>query len=988
VLNSPTTLAMSQNPTQSNQHLERDAVHQAMEHTHLDDNTPLYNSRVVNVYSEYLQKNYPAVDFDEVLEYAGMTRLELEDPAHWFNQNQVNRFHTILNQKTQNEMISRDVGRYAISSDALGVIKKIAISLINPASIYMFMGKIYPLISRAANVETRRIGATKIEISVVLKPGVKEGLFQCKNRVGSFEGVGKHFSNQFSKVEHPQCIHRGDSECLYIVTWEKSLTLFWQRLRNSVAIASLLLSLLLFFLLPVSAWLTVSLILGLIVFSFSTYSHILKIKDLTETITAQGDIAQDHLDGIKAQYNSSLVIEEIGKATSTLMDTQTLFETVANTMQSRLAYDRGMLFLSDPKGKYLKFAAGYGFDPQETDILRHLNFNLDNPDSKGLFTRTFHDQQPFIVHDINDLKHHFSERSQRLINQFNPHSLVCVPIAYENESLGILAVDNHISKRKLQQSDLNLLKGIAANLAISINNSIFYNKLKESEEKYRDIFENVSDFLYSHDLEGRINNANKAFADATGYSHTALTKMKLSDLLPFDYSDQYSIYLRDILASGHVEGITSILKKDGAKLILEYKSSLIVEEDKCTGVRGSARDITERWEANKEKKRLEDMLDRAKKMEAVGTLAGGVAHDLNNILSGIVSYPELLLMDLPEDSSLHEPLTTIMESGQKASAMVQDLLTMARRGVTTTKTINLNDIIHEYLNSPEYRKMTVYHPDIQFAVNTDANLLNIEGSSVHLFKTLMNLVSNAAEAMPDGGDLFISSRNQYVDKAISGFDDVHEGDYVVLAVSDTGIGISKKDQKHIFEPFYTKKIMGRSGTGLGMSVVWAAVKDHKGQIDVSSKVGVGTTISLYFPASRKKKESRADIVSIDNYKSKGESILVVDDVKEQRDLANLMLSRLGYKVATVPSGEKAVEYLKRQRADLVVLDMIMDPGIDGLETFKQILEVNSEQKAIIVSGYSDSEKVKQTQKLGAGAYVKKPYVLQEIGMAIRSELNR
>ena len=228
-----------------------DAVHQAMEHTHLDDNTPLYNSRVVNVYSEYLQKNYPEVDFDEVLEYAGMTRLELEDPAHWFNQNQVNRFHTILNQKTQNEMISRDVGRYAISSDALGVIKKIAISLINPASIYMFMGKIYPLISRAANVETRRIGATKIEISVVLKPGIKEGLFQCKNRVGSFEGVGKNFSNQYSKVEHPQCIHRGDSKCLYIVTWEKSLTLFWQRLRNSVAIASLLLSLLLFFLLPV-----------------------------------------------------------------------------------------------------------------------------------------------------------------------------------------------------------------------------------------------------------------------------------------------------------------------------------------------------------------------------------------------------------------------------------------------------------------------------------------------------------------------------------------------------------------------------------------------------------------------------------------------------------------------------------------------------------------------------------------------------------------
>ena len=958
-----------------------------------DQNEPpdaplLYNSRIVNVYADYLNNYYPDVDIETVFEYAGMTRLELEDPAHWFSQNQIDRFHAIVFDKTGNDKISRDAGRYAISSDALGIMKKIAVSLINPASVYMLMGRLYPLVSRAAEVETARTGASEVEISVVLNSGVRETISQCQNRIGTFEGIGKHFSPQYSKVDHPECIHRGGTKCLYKVRWETSPTLFWKRLRNIAAITSSLTALALFFLIPTSTWVTISLILSLIVLGITTYANHINIRDLTKTVQVQGDIAQEHLDGIKSQYNSSLAIEKIGKATATLMETQTLFETVANTMKKHLAYDRGILFLSDTKKTHLKFAAGYGLGRDETEILQQVHFNLDNPDSKGLFTRTFFDQEPLIVQDINDLKDQYSERSQRLINQFRPHALVCVPIIYEKESLGVLAVDNNVTRRKLKQNDLNLLKGIASNLAISINNALVYNKLRESEEKYRDIFENVSDFLYFHDLNGRIMDANKAFIEATGFTNDALSELTVRDLLPPAVQDQYQTYLSRLIDSGSAEGVTHFLKKDGGDLVLEYKNSLVSEDGKPIGIRGSARDISKSWLAKKEKKRLEEMLDRAKKMEAIGTLAGGVAHDLNNILSGIVSYPELLLLDLPEDSPWHESLTAIMESGQKASDMVQDLLTMARRGVAMTDIININDIIREYMNSPEYRKIAVYHPSVRVRVEMNENLLNIEGSAVQLFKTLMNLVSNGAEAMAEGGELVITSRNHYVDRSIQGFDEVEEGDYVVLSVSDTGIGISKDDQKHIFEPFYTKKVMGRSGTGLGMSVVWATVKDHKGQIDVLSEIGAGTTISLFFPASRKDKSPTARIVSIEDYQGNGESILVVDDVKEQRDVASLMLSRLGYRVTTVPSGEEALRYLGNHQADLVVLDMIMAPAMDGLETYRQILEMHPNQKAIIVSGYSDSEKVRKTQALGAGAYVRKPYVMQDIGVAIRAELDR
>jgi two-component system cell cycle sensor histidine kinase/response regulator CckA len=375
-------------------------------------------------------------------------------------------------------------------------------------------------------------------------------------------------------------------------------------------------------------------------------------------------------------------------------------------------------------------------------------------------------------------------------------------------------------------------------------------------------------------------------------------------------------------------------------------------------------------------------------MEAIGTLAGGVAHDLNNILSGLVSYPELLLLEVPQDSRLRRPILTIQNSGEKAAAIVQDLLTLARRGVAATEVVNLNHVISNYLNSPEYEKLIQYHPKVRLKSSLEKNLLPVLGSPVHLSKTIMNLVSNAAEAMVDGGTIHISTENCYIDRPIKGYDHVEEGDYVTLAVSDDGVGIPQKDMEKIFEPFYTKKVMGRSGTGLGMAVVWGTVKDHKGYIDVQSSEGKGTTFTLFFPITRKKLDSDTSQLSIEEYRGNGESVLVVDDVEEQREIAYELLSKLGYLAKSVSSGKEAIEYMKSNSADLLVLDMIMDPGIDGLETYRRILKLRPHQKAVIVSGFSETKRVKDAQKLGAGAYVKKPYTLNKLGMAVKAELSK
>jgi CheY-like chemotaxis protein len=223
---------------------------------------------------------------------------------------------------------------------------------------------------------------------------------------------------------------------------------------------------------------------------------------------------------------------------------------------------------------------------------------------------------------------------------------------------------------------------------------------------------------------------------------------------------------------------------------------------------------------------------------------------------------------------------------------------------------------------------------------------------------------------------------------VKGNDHIETGEYVVLRVTDNGRGITSGDLEKIFEPFYTKKVMGRSGTGLGLAVVWGVVKDHHGSIDVQSEEGKGSTFTLYFPVTREEMVNDLKAVPLESYTGRGESILVVDDVKEQRELATAMLSGLGYRVSSVSSGEEAVTYLKTNKTDLLVLDMIMDPGMDGLETYQEVIEINPRQKAIIVSGFSETDRVKKAQELGAGPYVRKPYIREKIGLAIRRELDK
>lgn len=431
-----------------------------------------------------------------------------------------------------------------------------------------------------------------------------------------------------------------------------------------------------------------------------------------------------------------------------------------------------------------------------------------------------------------------------------------------------------------------------------------------------------------------------------------------------------------------------MVTKSGNTVWTEITASFSVDQNnRPVGVLGVTRDITERRRAQNEKEQLQESLNRSRKMEALGTLAGGVAHDLNNVLSGIVSYPDLLLMDLTAESPLRQPIETMRTSGQKAAAIVQDLLTLARRGVSVTEVVDLNALIEEYLASPEFDKLKSFHPLVRVDTMLAPDLSPTLGSPVHLSKTVMNLVSNAAEAMPDGGSLIITTENRLLDNPLHGFTKIPAGEYSVLTVSDTGVGISAGDINRIFEPFYTKKKMGRSGTGLGMAVVWGTAQDHDGFIDIESTIDQGTVLTLYLPITDEVCADAAEPVAPDEYKGGGQSVLVIDDVMEQREVATRILKQLGYKPISASSGEEAVAYMKKNTVDLLLLDMIMDPGIDGLETYKRILESHPHQLALITSGYAETVRVKEACQIGVGGYLKKPYTVHNLGVSIQQVLN-
>ncbi len=686
------------------------------------------------------------------------------------------------------------------------------------------------------------------------------------------------------------------------------------------------------------------------------------------------------------------VIAEIGRLIGSTLDIEEVYERFAAEARKLIPFDRIAVNRCNTRENTLTVAYVSGMDISNRK-------KGDYPPLAGTLTEEVMRVRTGLIiqpESIDEIVSRIPALSPTF--QAGLRSLLSVPLISRDEVIGAL----HFRSKKMNaytERDLRLAERIGAQIAGAIVNAQLFNdlnktekSLRESEGRFRALVDNAAVGVAEiENSTSRFITVNRRLCEMVGMTEEELLATTFHAIthpedIPLSEEKRALLFAGKI---GHYSREKRYLRKDGGIVWVNITISPLWRPGETPERNMSViEDITERKRMEEEKRSLEERLQRAEKMETVGQLAGGVAHDLNNVLGILSGYSELLLEEIPEGHRSRSYVEKILQSTEKGAAIIQDLLTMAGRGVMASDVINLSSVVSGFLKTPIFDKLQAYHPYVTFRTECDKNLLQIKGSPVHLEKTLMNLVSNAAESISGKGEVTIRTENRYLDEAVRGYEEVKEGDYAVLTVSDTGMGIPHENKEKIFEPFYTKKTIGRSGTGMGLSIVWGTVKDHHGYIDVQTEVGKGTTLTLYFPVTREELIAQQLKAPIERYLGKGESVLVVDDIAEQRDVAARLLTRLGYEIHLASSGEEAVEYLKGNKPDILVLDMIMTPGIDGLETYQNVLAINPKQKAIIVSGFSATDRVREAQKLGAGAYVKKPYIMERIGMAVRQELDR
>jgi signal transduction histidine kinase/ActR/RegA family two-component response regulator len=397
--------------------------------------------------------------------------------------------------------------------------------------------------------------------------------------------------------------------------------------------------------------------------------------------------------------------------------------------------------------------------------------------------------------------------------------------------------------------------------------------------------------------------------------------------------------------------------------------------------------IRQRTDAEDRAARLQEQLARSRKMEALGLLTGGVAHDLNNILSGVVSYPDLLLARMDPDDPLRRPIEVMRDSGARAAAVVSDLLDATRGGNLKSEVCDLNEAVRDFLSSPISQDLAARWPGVELVSVLSEQTPPVRCTPSQLQKALMNLVMNGAEAIGDRGSVTVSTSILSLTTPSARYEEIPPGDYATLVVADTGHGIDASDLSRIFDPFFTKKTLGRSGSGLGLAVVWHTVHGHGGFIDVTSG-GDGTVFTLVFPAVVDELPGPTGPTSVAPDRGDGQTVLVVDDEPDQRLIAEEILDELGYRVVTAASGEEALEHLDRDPPDLVVLDMLLGQGLSGLQTYRRMVARRPGQRAIIASGFAETDDVRSTQALGAGRLVSKPYSLADLAAAVAEELRR
>ncbi len=959
-----------------------------------DSDTPLYNSRIINTYLEYLQQFHPEIEIDSVLRAAGMTALEVEDPGHWFSQRQTDRFHDIIALRTGNPHIARDAGRFTVSSKRLGAAKQYALGLINLTSIYLRAGKLVMTMSRGAVMTAKKLASNKVEITSVPTPGTMEKPYQCENRIGTLEAVPGLVHHKFAEVEHPACIHRGDDCCRYIVTWEKSAALIWQQVSRAAPFIGLAGCLTAYPFVPGRVWGDLVLGCAFIILLIFLRAERLTKAGLVTTIENQGNAARELIDEINIRHRNAQLIQEIGQAVARILDEQPIAQSIMTVVEKHLCFDRGMILLAGPASRRLHLSASFGYTEEQQSLLRNHEFNLETLVGDELIIRSFHEQKPFLVKDVAGIIEQASSKRRELMHRMGVQSFVCLPIVYEKQSLGVMVVENNNLHRQPGHSEMNLLMGVASQTALSIINARSVKTIRKSEQKYRLLADNSSDIIWVFDpFREQLTYVSPSVARVLGFAPEEYMGLDLTAIFtPGSLEHARTVIGKELAAEKkdrsdfHRSRVLELeqYRKDGSTLWIEVTATFVRnKQGRIVSILGASRDISERKQAEQEKKELEVRLQQAHKMEAIGTLAGGIAHDFNNILGAVLGYTEMSLEDADPGSLIHSNLQEVLTAGTRAKDLVKQILAFSRQAEQELRPIQVKLIVNEAIKL--LRASLPSTIEIRRRITSDSATL-ADATQIH--QVMMNLCTNAHHAMTEeGGILEVGLTDVKIDNADEARKlDLSPGAYLCLTVADTGCGMPPEVIARIYDPFFTTK--GRDkGTGMGLAVVHGIVKSHGGAVRVDSQPGRGTTFEVFLPVIQQAAKASATVDTV-RLPTGSEQILFVDDEKALVDLGRQMLERLGYKVICRTSSIEALELFKirPEQFDLVITDMTM-PNLTGDKLAAELKRIRPNIPVILCTGFSEQISEESVRNMELQALVFKPMVMSKLARTVRKALD-
>lgn len=673
---------------------------------------------------------------------------------------------------------------------------------------------------------------------------------------------------------------------------------------------------------------------------------------------------------------------DLGKAITQITDWDICVRQIHHIARHELGFDRVGLFRYEPADQTVHGLLGTSptGEPQNTSwfvtpVTQDITFQRVLADPKGF---VFHANLSTIIqrpshHEMAGVKNHAT-----------------VAAWAGDEPIAVIAVDNVISQRPMSEEQLEGLRLFAGYAGLALENARLLGQVRQAEEKYRSIFENSLEGIFQTTLQGRFLHANPAMARICGYDSPQELISDINNIAYqlYHHPHQRAELLALLASQDEVQQFEFQVRQKNGQLLWVSANSRTVrdEQGQILYLEGTIQDINEQKLAQNEREKLEAQLRQAQKMEAIGRLTGGIAHDFNNLLTVILSAGDLLLRHFPDEANpAYRWIINLKQAGEKAAALIRQLLAFSRQQVLELTILDLNEVVTQFADM--FRRLI--GEDIELVLELREKLGRIQADVTQVEQIILNLVVNARDAMSGGGKLIMQTDNVYLDEHYCRqAEGISPGEYVMLAISDTGVGMDAETQSRIFEPFFTTKELGK-GTGLGLATVYGIVRQFGGHIAVYSEVGMGATFKIYLPcvdAAANQLPSTSPIVSEPLVGR--ETILLVEDDQMVRELAREVLDQAGYEVITI-TAQQAIALIRQnpKPIHLLLTDVVM-PEMSGRDLAEQLLLLRPQLKILYMSGYADALIRHHGLIKTDLAFLPKPFTPASLMQKVRDTLDR